>query len=198
MSTRAAWLCPLDGVVVGGSSIFSHQEPQTCPSPSPGDGVVGGASVSSITLCRATSSPSNQNPSASYRETARGSLQSCYIARCSLTFPTRLLCAKYLTPTGSLKAFGDAMATGERREQSTTSTTEISNHLSHFQPRLQCTTAIGSPAARTQGTGHAAPHRPAPTPALGFSTWVLKPLIPARCAPSSPAAFSIPISLHKQ
>lgn len=174
-----------------------------CPSPSPGDGLVGGASISSITLCRATSSPSNQNPSASHRETARGSLQSCYIARCSLTFPTRLLCAKYLTPTGSLKAFGDAMATGARREQSTTYTTEISNHLPHFQPGLPCTTAIGqrdraSLTARMQGTGHVAPHQPAPAPALGFSTRVLKPLIPARRAPSSPAAFSIPISLHKQ
>ena len=42
-----------------------------------------------------------------YWETARGSVQSCYTARCSLTFPTRLLCAKHLAPTGAWEALGE-------------------------------------------------------------------------------------------
>jgi len=34
-------------------------------------------------------------------------LQSCYTARCSLTFPTRLSCAKHLAPTGAWEALGE-------------------------------------------------------------------------------------------
>lgn len=71
-----------------------------------------------------------------YWETARGSVQSCYTARCSLTFPTRLLCAKHLD--GRLGSVGGAMATGA---QSTIYTTLISQLSSPFPLRSGCTAA---------------------------------------------------------
>lgn len=177
----AAQLCPL---------LLHLFSPGTADVPKPRqeeNRAAGGALILSISPSRAslplphpTATKTHLLPSpASYWEIARGSLQSCYIARCSLTFPTRLLCAKYLTPTGSLKAFGSAMATRAQREQSAIYTTLISNDLPHFYPRLLCTAPGGqhgrvSPAARTRccdpgGSAAELPPSACRTPILCFN-----------------------------